>query len=64
VGLLLGSTLDSSVGGGSGGESIAKQFEDGGGLGLVERRSWLVCLRWPLMVASEEGRRVRPGKVS
>ena len=45
-----------------------KQFEDLG-LGLVERRPWRLCLRWPLMVASEEGqcfialRRVRPGKV-
>jgi hypothetical protein len=48
--------------------SGAKQFEDLG-LGLVECRPWHVCLRWPLMIASEEGQcfialqRVRPGKV-
>jgi hypothetical protein len=53
----------------SGVESGAKRFEDGGGLGLVERKPWCICLRWPLMVASEEGQcfialwRVRPGKV-
>ena len=46
----------------------AKQFEDLG-TGLVEHMPWSVCLRWPLMVASEEGQcfialqRVRPGKV-
>jgi hypothetical protein len=45
-----------------------KELEDVG-LGLVERRPWCVCLRCPLMVASEEGQcfialqRVRPGKV-
>ncbi len=55
-------------GGASGVASGAKQFEDLG-LSLVEHRPWRVCLRWPLMVASEEGqcfialRRVRPGKV-
>jgi hypothetical protein len=48
--------------------SGAKWFEDVG-LGLVEHRPWHVCLRWPLMVASEEGqcfialRWVSPGKV-
>ncbi len=46
----------------------SKRFEDLG-LGLVEHRPWRVCLRWPLMVAAEEGQcfiamqRVRPGKV-
>jgi hypothetical protein len=44
--------LGSSVGGVSGAESIAKQFEDEEGLGLVELRPWRVYLRWPLMVAS------------
>ncbi len=45
-----------------------KWFEDVG-LGLVEHRPWHICLRWPLMVASEEGQcfitlqRVRPEKV-
>jgi hypothetical protein len=45
-----------------------KWFEDLG-MGLVECMLWRTCLRWPLMVASEEGqcfialRRVRPGKV-
>jgi hypothetical protein len=48
--------------------SGAKRFEDLG-MGLVERIPWCICLRWPLMVASEEGQyiivlqRVRPGKV-
>jgi hypothetical protein len=70
VGLLLGSTLGSLVGGVSGAEDIAHGLEDGRGLGLVEHRPWHVHLRWPLMVASEEGqcfialRKVRPGKVS
>ncbi len=69
VGLLLGFTLGASVGGLSGAESIAKRYEDGGSLGLVECRPWGVCLRWPLMVVSEEGQcfivlgRVRPGKL-
>ena len=54
--------------GASGVASGAKQFEDVG-MGLVERIPWRICLRWPLMVASEEGQcfialqRVRPGKV-
>ncbi len=58
----------SSVVGLSGMASDAKRFEDLG-MGLVERVPWSVCLRWPLMVASEEGQcfialqRVRPGKV-
>ncbi len=43
------------MGGVFGAESGAKRFEDGGGLGLVESRPGHVCLRWPLMVASEEG---------
>ncbi len=70
VSLLHGSTLGASVDGVSSVESISKQFENGGGLGLVEHMPWRVCLRWHLMVASEEGqcfialRRVRPGKVS
>ncbi len=55
MGLLLESILGASVGGVSSSESIAKQFEDGGGLGLVKRRPWCVCLRWPLMVGSEKG---------
>jgi hypothetical protein len=56
VSFLLGSTLGAAVGVVSSAESNAKQFEDGGGVGfLVEHRSWRVCLRWPLMVASEEG---------
>ncbi len=70
MGLWLGSKLGDPVSGASGAEG-AKPFEDGGGLGLVERRPWRVCLRWPLMVASEEERcfialwRVRrPGKVA
>ncbi len=68
--LLLGYMLCASMGGVSGVESIAEQFEDGGGLGLVDRRPWRICLRWPLMVASEEGQcfialqRMRLGKVS
>ncbi len=68
--MLLGSTLGASVGGVSSMERIAKYFEDGGGWGLVQRRPWRICLRWPLMVASEEGQcfialwRVRLGKVS
>jgi hypothetical protein len=70
VGLLLGPTLSTSVGGVFGTESIAKQFEDGEGLGFLECRPWHIYLRWPLMVVSEEGQcflalcRVRPGKVS
>ncbi len=70
VGLPLGLALGALVDGLSGVESIAKRFEDGGGLGLVEHRPWCVCLRWPLMVASEERQcfnalqRVRPGNVS
>jgi hypothetical protein len=58
----------SSVVGASGMASGAKQFEDLG-MGLVERISWSICLRWPLMVESEEGQcfialqRVRPEKV-
>ncbi len=57
-----------SVVGASSVASGAKHFEDLG-LGLVERRPWGICLRWPLMVASEEEQcfialqRVRPGKV-
>ncbi len=35
MGLLLSSTLGDSVGGESGAESITKQFEDRGGLGLM-----------------------------
>ncbi len=52
----------------SGVASGAKRFEDVG-MGLVKRRPWHICLRWPLMVASEEGQcfialwRVRPRKV-
>ncbi len=48
--------------------SGAKRFEDLG-MGLVERIPWHVCVRFPLMVVSEEGQcfialqRVRPGKV-
>ncbi len=58
----------SSVVGASGVASGAKRFEDLG-MGLVKRIPWHACLRWPLMVASEEGQcfialqRVRPGKV-
>ncbi len=54
--------------GASGMASGANWFEDLG-MGLVERIPWHVCLRWPLMVASEEGQcfialqRVRPRKV-
>ncbi len=55
MGLQLESTLGSSVGGVSGVESSAKRSEDDIGLGFVERRPWCVCLRWPLMVASDEG---------
>ncbi len=55
MGLLLGSAHGASVGVVSGAESIAKQFEDGKGLGLVECRPWRICLRWPLMAALEEG---------
>jgi hypothetical protein len=68
VGLWLGSLSDSSVVDASSMASGAKWFEDVG-LGLVERRPWQVCLRWPLNVALEEGqcfialRRVRPEKV-
>ncbi len=60
--------FSSSVIGASGMVSGAKRFEDLG-MGLVERMPWRICLRWPLMVASEEGQcfialqRVRPGKV-
>ncbi len=67
MGLWLGSPSGSSVDGESGLESGAKQFQDC--LGLVEHRPWRICLRWPLMVESEEGQcfielqRVRPGKV-
>jgi hypothetical protein len=42
VGLWLGFLPGSSAGGESGVESGAKRFEDGGGLGLVERRPWRV----------------------
>ncbi len=51
-------------------ESVAKELEDGGGLGLVEHRPWFFYLRCPLTVASEEGQcfialqRVRPGKIA
>jgi hypothetical protein len=38
VGLLFGSMLGASMVSLSGVESIAKQFEHGGGLGLVEHR--------------------------
>ncbi len=68
VGVWLGSLSGSSVVGASGMASDAKWFEDVG-LSLVKRRPWRVCLRWLLMVASEEGQcfivlqRVRPGKV-
>ncbi len=51
--LLLDLTVGDSVGGASVAESIAKLFEDGRGLGLVEHRPWHVCLRWTLTVASE-----------
>jgi hypothetical protein len=70
VSLLIGSTLGASGGWLSSVESIAKRFENGVVLGLVEHRPWRVYLRWSLMVASEEGQcfialqRVRPGKVS
>jgi hypothetical protein len=40
VGLLIRLTLGSSVGGVFGMESIAKRFEDGGDLGLVEHMPW------------------------
>ncbi len=58
----------SSVVGASSVVSGAKRFEDLG-MGLVEHMPWRICLRWPLMVASEEGQcfialqRVRPRKV-
>jgi hypothetical protein len=58
----------SSVVGEFGVATGAKRFEDLG-MGLVERIPWRICLRWPLMVESEEGQcfialqRVRPGKV-
>jgi hypothetical protein len=67
VGLWMGSS-GSSVVRASGVASGAKRFEDLG-MGLVKHMPWHVCLRWPLMVASEEVQcfialqRVRPGKV-
>ncbi len=67
VGLWMGSS-GSSVVRASGVTSGAKQFEDLG-MGLVEHMPWCICLRWPLMMVSEEGQcfialqRVRPGKV-
>jgi hypothetical protein len=45
---------DSSVVGAYGVASGAKRFEDLG-IGLMEHIPWRICLRWPLMVASEEG---------
>ncbi len=69
MGLWLISLSGSSMVSASGVASGAKRFEDVGS-GVVVRRLWRVCLRWPLMVASEEGqcfialRVVRPGKVS
>ena len=68
VGSIVGSPVGSRGGDLVGSASMAYRFEGLGGLGLVERRPWRVCLRWPLTVASEEGqccialRRVRPGK--
>ncbi len=53
VGFRMGSS-GSSVVGASSVASGAKWFEDLG-MGLVERIPWRVCLRWPLMIASEEG---------
>ncbi len=70
MGVLAGATLVSLGDGSLGSESIAKIPVDFGGLGFVECGPWHVCLRWPLMVASEEGQcfialqRARPGKVA
>ncbi len=68
VGLWLRYSSGSSGVGTSGVASGAKRFEDVG-LGLMEHGPWHICLRWPLMVVSEEGQcfialqRVKPGKV-
>jgi hypothetical protein len=54
VGLWLGTLSGSSEVCESSMASGAKRFEDVG-LGLVECKPWHVCLRWPLIVVSEEG---------
>ncbi len=67
MGLWMGSS-GSSVVRASGVARGEKRFEDLG-MGFVEHMPWRVCLRWPLMVASEEGQcfialqRARPEKL-
>ncbi len=53
MGMWMGSS-GSSVVRASSMASGEKRFEDLG-MGLVESMPWHICLRWPLMVASEEG---------